>query len=251
MPKRLLAVFAPVIAVVALATVPAVSQAEPHYYRNGVLIPEGVRVPILEWGKLNMEPESGGLVGDEATCANVAGGFVENPIGDEAGIGVTENFASYDCEQIECPAGMIEIGGKEYEKVFEIIYPPQGLPWPSLLIEPEGGKVRVDTSGVVEQLGCYATPLTRAEMERKTASGPGEGELFPLAATVTCVTEPPEHEQAPSFENGTSAGSPSKVIFDRKAGNLSCAGGAFEGRVLKSLKVIGYNASELITVKSP
>jgi len=246
--KRLLAVLAPIVAVAALAAMPAVSQAAPHYYRNGVLIPEGTKVPILEWGRLTMEGEPGGGV---FSCPTVTGGFVENPIGGEAGIGATEAFSTYHCENVECPAGPIELAGKKYEKAFAVTYPPQYLPWRSVLIEPEAGKIRADTSGVVEQVGCYATPLTRAEMERETASGPGEDELFPLAATVTCVTTPPEHEQTPLVEKGTSAASPTKLVFDAKADTLSCAGGAFDGKTLKSLKLIGYNASELISVRNP
>jgi len=249
MSTKFLAVLAPVIAVAALAAMPAVSQAAPHYYRNGVLIPEGVKVPTLEWGTLGIEPAP--QLGIPTPCANVAGGFVENPMGGEAGVGATEDLATYRCENAECPAGLIELAGKEYEKVFEITYPPQDLPWPSVLIEPEAGKFRVDTSGVVEQIGCYATPLTRAEGERETPSGPGEDELLPLGATVTCVTTPQEHEQTPLVEKGASAGSPSKLVFDTKAGTLSCAGGAFESVTHKSLKLVGYTASELITVKNP
>ena len=241
----------PIVVVAALAATPAVSQAAPHYYRNGVLIPEGVKVPILAWGKVTWEAAPKGIA---LTCANVGGGYVENPGGGGASIGAIGDFASYDCESAECPAaGLIEIEGKEYEKVFEITYPPQSLPWASVLTEAEVGKTRTHMSEVVMTLGCYATPLTRAEMERKTTGGPGEDELFPLAATVTCVTTSPEYEDElkPLDENGTSAASPSRLVFDTKAGALSCAGGAFEGRPLKSLKVIGYSASELITVKNP
>jgi len=247
--SRLLAVLALMVVLVVFAAIPAVSQAEPHYYRNGVLIPEGVKVPILEWGKLSWQDEPKPFV---QTCTNVTGGYVENPQGGGAGIGATEDFASYDCENEECPAGLIESEGKEYEKVFEISYPPQSLPWASVLTEAEVGKIRTHMSGVALTLGCYATSLTRAEGERKTTSGPGETEVFPLAVFATCVTTPPEqeeHELKPLDENGTSAGSPSKLAFDARSGTLDCS--YFMGAPLRSLKVIGYNASELITVKSP
>jgi len=240
----------PIVVVAALAATPAVSQAAPHYYRSGVLIPEGVKVPILAWGKVTWEAAPKGIA---LTCANVGGGYVENPGGGGASIGAIGDFASYDCESAECPAaGLIEIEGKEYEKVFEITYPPQSLPWASVLTEAEVGKIRTHMSGVALTLGCYATSLTRAEGERKTTSGPGETEVFPLAVFATCVTTPPEqeeHELKPLDENGTSAGSPSKLAFDARSGTLDCS--YFMGAPLRSLKVIGYNASELITVKSP
>ena len=219
-----------------------------YYYRNGVLIPEGLKVPILAWGKLTWEPEPkiGGT-----TCADVAGGYVENSEGGGGGIGAIEDFVTYDCENNECPAGTIEIGGKPEEKVFDFSTPPQNFPWPTSLIEePEARKFRTDISDMVMQAGCYATPLTRAEAEQGKTTGPGESELLPLATTVTCVTTS-EHELQPLDENGTSASSPSKLVFDSKAGTLSCAGNAFAGKPLKSLKIIGYNGSELITVKDP
>ena len=83
MSTKFLAVLAPIGVVAGLATMPAVSQAAPHYYRNGVLIPEGVKVPTLEWGTLGIEPAP--QLGIPTPCANVAGGFVENPMGGEAG----------------------------------------------------------------------------------------------------------------------------------------------------------------------
>jgi hypothetical protein len=151
---------------------------------------------------------------------------------------------------VECPAGLIEIEGKEEEKVFEITYPPQSLPWATVLTEPEVGKIRTHMSGVALMFGCYARPLTRAEGERETTSGPGENELLALAATTTCVTTPPEHELTLLNENGVSAGSPSRLDFNGRSGTLDCARGAFAGAPFKSLKVIGYTGSELITVKS-
>jgi len=248
MPKRLLAILAPVIAVVALAAVPAVSQAAPHYYRNGVLIPEGTKVPVLEWGRLNLEPEPR-LTGGQ-TCASVAGGYVENPEDGGAGIGAIEDLATYDCEFYECPAGTIEVGGKPEEKVSQVISLPQDPTWPTALTEPEAGKIRTDIAKVVMQVGCFARPLTRTEGELGKTTGPGENELLPLASTVTCVTAA-EHELAPLDENGAGAATPSKLVFGAKAGSLSCDGGAYEMVPVRSLKVIGYTGSELITVKNP
>jgi len=247
MPKRPLAVLAPTVVVVALAALPAVSQAAPHYYRNGVLIPEGQQVPILEWGNVRFQPGPNELLTPDY-CDVVAGGYVENPFAGGAGVGATEAFATYDCEDPECPPGAVEIKGKQYEKVFQIAPPPQTLPWPTLLQEPEAGKIRTRMSNVAFQVDCYGKPLTRAEAERETTSGAGENELFPLVSAATCVTAP-EHELTPLDENGTSASSPSKLVFDVKSGTLSCSSATV--RIEKKLKLIGYNGSELISVKSP
>ena len=42
---------APLLAIAAFAVMPAAAQAESHYFRNGVLIPEGKKVPqTISWG---------------------------------------------------------------------------------------------------------------------------------------------------------------------------------------------------------
>ena len=89
-------------------------QLIPHYYKNGVLAAEGEKVTIVSWGKLTLEPLPGG--GGFTTCENLAGGYVENPVGGGAGIGATLRFATYNCTDTECPAGEIEIGGKSTKK---------------------------------------------------------------------------------------------------------------------------------------
>jgi len=249
MRKKLFISLAPLVAVTAFVVMPAVAQAVPHYYVNGTIAAPAKVVPVLSWGKLTLEPEP--PVTAPTTCSNVAGAFAENPEGGGAGIGATEDFATYNCENAECPAGTIEIGGKPEEKVFQVISPPQDLPWPSVLTEAEAGTIRTESKKVLVILGCYAKPLTRAEGELGKTSGPGENELLPLAATVTCVTSGEEHIQAPKDEKGSSATSPSKLVFDPKAGTLSCAGGAFAGKTLKTLKVQGYTASEVLTTKNP
>jgi hypothetical protein len=248
--KRLLIGIAPMLAVAALALEPAVANAAAHYYRNGssTPIPEGEKVPILEWGKLTLEPEPTGC--DCTTCDNSAGGYIENPIGGGSGAGKILRFATWNCTNGECPAGEIEVGGKKYEKEFEIIYPLQDFPWPSVLAE-EAGLVRTNYADVVMELGCFAHGLTRAAAGEGGSKGAGENEQFVLPsggkATETCVTDE-THILAPKEEKGTNSGAnPSKLVFDEGAGKLNCAGGAFEGKIRESLKVMGYKGSELIT----
>jgi hypothetical protein len=250
MSKKLWMGLAPMLA--ALAMIPAVAHATPHYYRNGVLIPAGEQVPVLEWGTLVLSPEPpvGGT-----SCNNLGGGYVENPVGGGAGIGATLRFDTYNCANAECPAGLVEVGGKLYEKEFEVVYPPQDFPWPSVLLEPEAGVVRTNSTGFVMQLACMAHGFSRlAAGEGNPSEGSkaaGESEQFVLPSggppTVTCVTDE-THKREPHNEKGTNDGpNQSRLSFDSGAGLVSCAGGAFEGRTQDVLRIMGFKNSELIT----
>jgi hypothetical protein len=251
MPKKLLTVLTAVLIVAALAAMPAVAQATPHYYVNGTKLPEGERVPILEWGLLtmNQEPETSVRF---TTCEVAAGGFIENPVGGGAGSGQTTRFATWNCTNRECPPGEVETGeGHKYETQSEIIAPPQDLPWSSLLTEAEAGKIRTDSTGVVLTDGCYARKVTRTEAGEGGSKGAGENELYPLTPAVNCETNA-THLWEPQHHNGTNQGNnQSTLIFNQPEGSgLTCANGTSTGRFTGSLKVMGYDASELITVKN-
>jgi hypothetical protein len=248
MSKKLLIGLMPILAT--LAMMPAAAQATPHYFRNGVLLPGGERVPVLEWGKLSLRPEPDEAAG--TTCENLAGGYVENPVGGGAGIGATLRFATYNCNNVECPSGEIEVKGQQYEKEFEISYPPQDFPWSSVLEEPEAGVVKTNISHVTEQLACVAHGLTRAAAGEGGSTGAGEDEQFVLPMggppTVTCVTDE-THQWTLQDEKGANAGpAQSKLVFNAGAGSVNCAGGAFNGLTKESLRIMGYKGSELITV---
>jgi hypothetical protein len=246
MPKTRLMSLAAMLTL-ALAVMPAVAQAAPHYYKNAVLIPEGEKVPILEWGKLSHPTEP---MTTTTTCEYLAGGYIENPAGGGAGIGATLRLVTYNCTNLECPAGEIEIGGKRYEKEFELIYPPQSFPWPSVLKEPEPAVVRTNSTGVVMKAACMAHKLTRSAAGEGGPTGAGEDEQYRLAAAVTCVTDAANgYEQKPQNEKGSNQGpGQSKLVFNGGAGFLGCEGGSFGLRTHESLKVMGFKGSELITV---
>jgi hypothetical protein len=248
--KKLLAMLAPILGATALA-MPAVAHASPHYYVNGSRLPEGERVPILEWGQLTFEEEPGTLRPNFGQTAD--GGFIENPVGGGAGRGQTTRFSAWSWFDEECPEGEfeVEIEGHKYEKQFEIIAPPQDLPWPSELTEKEKGKIRTNSTGVVLTGGCYAHRLTKAEQETGKATGPGENEQFPLAHPNTCETTPTMLWD-PQDENGSNLGNlQSRLLFTAIRTVLSCASGTNRFNIEGSLKVMGYDASELITVQNP
>ena len=79
----------------------------------------------------------------------------------------------------------------------------------------------------------------------------GSDEQFVLpdggSPTATCITDE-THKWEPQNEKGTSASSPSKVVFKAGAGYLDCDAGAFESQIKESLKLQGYKAEEVITV---
>jgi hypothetical protein len=249
-PSRLLMGLAPMLAVAALAAMPAVSQAAPHYYKSGVLIPEGERVPILEWGRLKLEYAP--ALAASTTCEIIAGGYVENAVGGGAGIGATLRDAAYNCTDAECPSGEFEVKGQKYEKEFEMSHPPQSFPWPSVLIEPEARVIRTSIAGVVMKEACVAHNLSRSTAGEGGSTGAGENEQFVLPSggppTLTCLADE-RWMQTPQTENGTNNGpNQSKVVFNAGAGALDCAGGAFPATSRESLKIMGYKGSELIAV---
>jgi hypothetical protein len=249
MPEKLLTGIVPMLAVAALAVMPALAQAaEPHYYKPGLVTryPEGEKVRFIEWGKLTLSPEPS--LTAVTPCEFSGGGYVENPVGGGAGVGQTLRLATWNCSNVECPAGEVEVSGKKVEKEFEVIYPPQSFPWPSVL-EEVGGVVRTDTKGVAWELGCFARKFTKSEAEGKTPPSSGENEQYPLGSTVKCATDE-THRQTPRDENGTNLGNnQSKAVFDSEGGGkLTCANGAFEGKLKESFKVMGYKASEIIDV---
>jgi hypothetical protein len=250
--RALLRGLAPILAVAAL-TLPSAAQATPHYYRGGTLIPEGERVPVIEWGLLTYEPGEPESLVLMVTGEIAAGGYVENPEGGGAGKGQITRFSTWNWNWVvtqECPAGEVEIEGHKYEKQGEVIAPPQDLPWPSLLTETEPGKIRTNSTGVVLTLGCYAHKLTRSEKETGKAMGPGENEQYPLATPLTCETTA-THLWEPQNSNGTDNGNKqSKLLFNQPTGTgPSCYSGAITARITGSLKVMGYKGSELISVK--
>ena len=253
MSKKLLTGLAPLVAIAAFVVMPAVAQAEPHFYKNNSLAAASEKIPVFSWGKLTLEPEP--QIAASTTCENIAGGYVENPSGGGAGIGATLRFATYNCTNAECPAGEIEIAGKKFEKEFEVVSVPQKFPWPSVLTEAEAGIIRTESKGVQVELACMAHGLTRAAAGEGGSKGAGENEQFVLPAggppTVTCITDE-THKQEPQNEKGPNSGpNQSKLVFNAGAGALNCAGGAFAGKTKESLHIMGYKASELITTKTP
>ncbi len=132
MSKKLLLSIAPLLAVVAFAAMPAVSQAAPQYYKNGKLVTEGEgAVPIISWGTLNLA--AGGVT---VTCQNAALAEAANKSG--AGVGETVNFSTANCS--------LSTGECKPAQGLEVVVTAEELPWASFLEAGELSGKPVDRS---------------------------------------------------------------------------------------------------------
>jgi hypothetical protein len=254
------------------ASAPALT---PHYYLNstapGSIVAEGVKVPTMSWGTLTLTPASPSKEGT-TSCENSAGGFAENPVGAGAGKGQVSVFLSWNCEKpTSCPTGAeIEFppgSGKTAviePDIFpggELGTPQQGVlgesfPWPGEITEATAPKIRGETKGVVEVLGCQV----RKSVEASAPLGDGDGDSPQFVKKLTvCFTNPGLGAKSePLTENGTQIGGTltSKVKFDTPgSGHLLCKGekepGSTEeitvaGTVTGSVKTFTYEGQEVI-----
>ena len=101
--KKPYAAFVPLLAVMALALIPAAAQAEmksTHWYSNGTLIKAGTKVAITSQSaslvQTDVNPASP-LFGTKWTCVEDNKGFVENPIGGGAGIDSITSITFSSC----------------------------------------------------------------------------------------------------------------------------------------------------------
>jgi hypothetical protein len=216
MPKKLFISLATLVAVAAFAVMPAVSQAAPHVYKNGVLSPEGKKLRLISWGTLKLTNATLG----EVICHNVFAGYGENPKGGGAAVGKVQAFFPYECESASC----LTLGGKG------IVAKAGKLPWKAEVIEPEVGVFRQktgekgnNTESVHFTVNCEG--VVEAEFF---------GQLTPKA-----------------LNGGQSIGAlPGEGEFDAGAGELESVGigGA---AVHGTAKGFGYAEEELIEVKNP
>ena len=220
---RVLTVLALVSATFALAPVSA--QAAPHYYVNGGKVKEGegsTKASIL-WGTIRFTGTKGVFLGGHVTCHVAAGATLFNPVGGGSGEGVFQQYAPYACEQeLICPI-----------KTTVVQIKAENLPWHNLLTEEVAATIRQETTGVKLNIKCFEGNTLVAE--RKVV--PAEKEKSPRPKTV----------------EGTEALHPSFLEYGEASGELEleASGG---GNLLKPegvLKLLGYNAQELIAVKNP
>jgi len=229
MSKKLYIGLAPLLAIAAFVLTPAVAQAtSPHWFVNGTEAPHGEPVETISWGQLTLESEPAGIA-LPVICNNVAGGTIENPKNGGPGVAKTANFATYECKDEECPAGLVS----GLEKEFNVVSAPQDLPWPATLIGT-APKAKLNSTGVVVELECDgrlapasggpAGAYSKRQVQPEgsaypTGLSPGENELYPLKEPVKCETTA-THLQDPEAHNGTNNGpNQSTLIFNQPAGS--------------------------------
>jgi hypothetical protein len=220
------------LAVIAFAVMPAAAQAAPHFYSNGVILPEesggpGEGKDVISFGTLVLTSGTIGVI----TCLHEYGGDVYNSVGGGAGEGKIDAFVAYDCTNEVCETTL-----KSKQELL-----PEGLEkfgeWETKLTEVVAGKIRLkwgnSTSGSPTQIKfLISCPENPVEKLGKIATK-SKGELSPLT------------------ETGTAIGSaPSKLHFEKEAGELEIEAKK-EGKVEGTLKTMGYEGGELISTKNP
>ena len=245
--KKMLWSLAPLIVATALAVAPAIAQAAtPHWYSNGGITGEGVKVPYVAWHRLALTTSNGG---SPEECSNAVAGYVENPVGGGSGREEIQAWTAYDCTSAECEAA----GGKlgiifENEKV-----PGQAdkLEWPGELTEAVAGTIRLSATNIRQYFHCEFVALDPSE---KAGTGPFEGLEERSAVEYNgpgseiCTSASPG-SWSPKITNGSADNKPSRIEFSAGAGGeLECGSGG-KGITTGKLKLMGFEESELLVAK--
>jgi hypothetical protein len=240
------------------------TNVNPNYrwYRSGVLLPEGESVPVVTFGgETNLSAPS--ALG-ELNCRFTGGGIVENPVGGGAGDGKSNAGGFYECKAPECEAEVKAKTGLDGRGTATLQNQPSSTKepafpgWTNLLEESTVAGVLSIREKIGEPFVTFkehsppgmirmTVDCTIAANQQVVAETIFEGELKPeIGAAKNGNT------------NGTSASKPSSVRFGAGA---KCPGGGAElcplhssivvggGTWTGSLKYLGYNEQELITVK--
>jgi hypothetical protein len=123
--KKLTVGFAPALLVVAAMSLPAIAQAAPHWYQNGVPIPQGKPKVVKTTGTLTFTETSSGTV---VKCTVADAEVLLNPVGGAAGTDLMKAFKVSNCAPDPCP---LSTSGVPRALVVKAL----NLPWPSELIE--------------------------------------------------------------------------------------------------------------------
>jgi hypothetical protein len=185
MNRRFLAGLAPLVAVTAFAVAPAVAHAEPHWYKNKVLVgPLPETIPTAGTLTLN-------ALGAVIKCKVNDAEEIWNPVG---GPGV-DSFAAFTLTGCKnkvatpaCPKGPITVTA-------------EALPWPSRLFStpPPGSVIRDSIGGVRINVGCLTSAGTPGDVFEGSPTpevaanalifgGPGGGTLLDGGGNPLTVT---------------------------------------------------------------
>ena len=195
--------------------------ATPHYYSNLALVGSTPRTTI-EWGTITLRAAKGGVAGSFVTCHTVGAGPISNPSGGFPGEGSTQAFATFACEsEGVCPPGQ------------STALVGEGLPWHEILTEETLSTTRQETTNLTLRIECLVGE--KVEGGSKFVVGSGEKGL------------------RPAFAQGTEALHPPFLEFGEGSGELEAegSGGTVTRKAEGAVKLLGYNAQELLSVKDP
>jgi hypothetical protein len=170
MNKRLMSLV-PLLAVAAFVVGPAVAQAEPHWYKKGILV-GSAPVTAATAGNLVLTSP-----GSTVVCKVNDAEEIWNPVGGGAGEDLMTSFNLTKCKNkmssSACPKGAVEVFAS-------------GLPWISKLVGPPGGPIKDEILKVRLTIRCF--PGTVGDEFQGTLSpevgngdlifGPGSGTLL-------------------------------------------------------------------------
>ena len=195
--------------------------ANPHYYRNGAKV-GSTPITDIAWGTITLRNVRGGIANSFVTCHTADAGTLFNPAGGGAGEGSTQVLATFQCEsELVCPFGM------------SAALVAEALPWHDILTEEVSGVIRQEILGVKVLIECLVGQKVEAELR------------FLTGAT--------EKGLRPKIAEGTEALHPSFFEFGEGSGELEeeGSGGLIARKVEGAVKLLGYNAEELLSMKDP
>ena len=190
MSKKLFIGLVPLVVTAAVAVMPVAAQAEPHWYRNGVIIKEGKRVQTVTWGKLTFNTPVGVII-----CKWTDAHELYNPVGGGRGLDESFLYDAYECSAPGCPA-IIRV---KFEKR-----------WLTGLVPVEPGKIGDQMTEGAVRLTCYV-PASEKEEEKVLSSALFSGELTPVFKNGTSATKPSAEEFSPASGMLTSEIGPATV----------------------------------------
>jgi hypothetical protein len=236
-----------------LAVMPVATQAATqHWYKSGASLEPGVEVPIVIFGgEVNLEQQNG-LGGPN--CKTVGAGTVQNPVGGGAGVGRTNSLFRYECKAPKCEEEVKLQTGLEGRATITTENNPAATKEPAF----PGWNDALEES-TVEGVSSIREKIGEPFVTFKTTSPPGMirvTEDCTIAANEQVLVEAIEEgEQKPEIGaakkgnlNGTGAAKPSEMRFEGKSTG-AMHGGAGEEPWSGTLKYLGYNEQEIITVK--
>lgn len=170
--RKRTAVLAPLIAVLALAVIPAAAQAVPHWYKKNVLV-GSAPVPVATTGALTLE-----ALGTKVKCKVKDTEEIWNPASGGPGEDLMTGFTLTGCKSMPgssaCPKGPVEVLAN-------------GLPWLSKLVSILPGPViRDEILKVRLLLRCIpGTPGDEFEGTLSPEVGVGVLNFGPGSGTLT------------------------------------------------------------------